>query len=238
MLTREKVSVILPTYNEKDNIVPLLRAIQHHLEGRLYEIIVIDDNSVDGTFEAAIEMTSPYVKAFLRRQKRGLAASIKDGLKRAEGDIIIVMDSDFNHQPHYLPFMLDVLSGCDGVFASRFLPGGGMANRLRYCLSAVFNGFVRCLINVKATDSFYGFFAIKKRILEKCCYEDIFYGHGDYCMRLLFYLQGIHARLLEFPVVSGRRLAGRRKMGFLFMFWQYVMAVKHLKEIKKGRRCV
>ncbi|MFH1692594.1 MAG: glycosyltransferase [Candidatus Omnitrophota bacterium] len=231
----EKVSVILPTYNEKDNIASLVQAIQHYLCGRLHEIIVIDDNSVDGTFEKALQLRDSSVKVFSRRQKRSLAESIKDGLRCCEGNIVVVMDSDFNHQPHYLPLMLDMLLQCDGVFASRFLPGGGMANRLRYCLSAVFNSFARRFFHIKATDCFYGFFAIKKQILSKCCYDEIFYGHGDYCMRLLFYLQKIRAYLLEVPVINGRRLSGRRKMGFLVMFWRYLVAMKRLKKMHPER---
>lgn len=233
---RAKVSIILPVYNERDNIASLVGIIQGLLQNREHEIIIMDDHSRDGSFEAAAGLVSAGVKVFTSCQRLGLAASIRNALMCAEGNEIVIMDSDFNHDPQYLPFMIDALSDYDCIVASRFLPGGAMDNRLRYYLSALFNIGLRRFTSLKFSDSLYGFLAFRKDLLKHCCYADIFYGQGDYCMRLLYYLQHIHVRFFEFPAVNGRRRAGRCKMRLLPMLWRYVHAAAALK--KAGRMCV
>ncbi len=233
---REKISVILPVYNERGNIVPLVEAVGRLLQDREHEIVIVDDHSCDGTFEAARCVSCGSVRVFSSQKRLGLAVSIRHGLIFAEGESVVIMDSDFNHKPEYLPFMIDALSDHDCVIASRFLPGGSMDNRLRYCLSALFNFFLRRFTPLKVSDSLYGFLAVKKSILENFCYDDIFYGHGDYCMRLLCCLQSINARFFEFPAVSGRRRSGRRKMNFVTMMWRYVSAACALnKKVEPAR---
>lgn len=227
---RVKVSVVLPAYNEKDNIILLISAIHQVLGNISHEIIVVDDQSSDGTYESVVRINDSFVRVFLRRENRGLAAAIRYGLERARGESIVVMDSDFNHQPEYLPFMLRSLESYDAVFASRFLAGGGVTDyRVRYFLSALFNMFVRFFIGLKASDSLYGFFVIKKDIVEPRDYSDIFYGHGDYCFRLFYYLQKKNIPILEFPAVNGKRRFGRRKISFIYMFYTYCYAVIRLK---------
>lgn len=225
-----KVCVILPAYNERDNIIPLINAIHQVLGDINHEILVVDDCSSDGTLESVARMNDCSVRVFLRRQERSLAAAIRYGLQRAGGESIVVMDSDFNHQPRYLPFMIRSLEDHRAVFASRFLSGGAtMDNRARYFLSALFNACVRFFTGLKASDGLYGFFAVKKGVIEARDYDDIFYGHGDYCLRLLYYLQKKNISIFEFPVVNGKRQAGRRKMGFPCMFYTYCRAVIRLK---------
>lgn len=227
---RAKVCVILPTYNERDNIIPLINAIHQVLDSVNHEILVVDDCSSDGTFESVARMNDSAVRVFSRRQNRSLAAAIRYGLQRAEGESIVVMDSDFNHPPRYLPFMIRSLERHNAVFASRFLSAGGAEDhRARYFLSALFNMCTRFFIGLKASDGFYGFFAIKKDIVDPRDYDDIFYGHGDYCLRLLYYLQKKNISIFEFPAVNGKRRAGRRKMGFPYMFYIYCRAVIRLK---------
>ena len=103
----DKISVILPTYNEKDNIMPLIMAVHKELLSYEHEIIVVDDNSSDGTYRTVSNAKLPFVKAILREHDRSLAKSIRCGLENASGKVFVVMDSDFNHQPKYLPFMVD-----------------------------------------------------------------------------------------------------------------------------------
>jgi dolichol-phosphate mannosyltransferase len=99
----DMVSVILPAYNEKDNLVPLIADIHKYLTAYHHEIIVVDDNSPDGTYGAVRDLNLPFVKPILRVDNRGLANSIRYGIENAKGDAIVVMDSDFNHKPEYLP---------------------------------------------------------------------------------------------------------------------------------------
>ncbi|MEW6097392.1 MAG: glycosyltransferase [bacterium] len=216
-----KLSVILPTYNERGNITLLIDAIHAELHEYDHEIIVVDDNSPDGTYEAILDLGYPFVKAILRTSSPGLANSIRCGLENANGNVFIIMDSDFNHQPKYLPFMIKALSYYECVLGSRFVYGGKMDSRIRHLLSWYFNIFVRVLTGGKITDTLYGFFAIKRNVIEQCNYDGIFWGYGDYCIRLMFYLQKYNVNILQIPVVNGKRKKGKGNCAFFRTFWQY-----------------
>lgn len=228
MEMKEKISVVLPTYNERDNIEPLIEAIHTSISNFDHEILVVDDNSPDGTYQLIASLEYPYVKPILRTVNRGLASSIRYGLEHAEGNIFVIMDSDFNHQPKYLPFMLQALSYYDCVSASRFLYGGKMDSRLRHLLSWTFNIFVRLMTGGLITDNLYGFLAIKRTALEQCNFNDIFWGYGDYCIRLLYYLQKRETSILQIPAVNGRRRQGEGNSRFFQVFWQYFKEVLKL----------
>lgn len=215
------VSVIVPCYNERGNILQLIEAIHQELANFNHEIIVVDDNSPDGTFDLVKNKNYDYVRAFQRTSDPSLAKSIRAGLEYAKGEILVVMDSDFNHQPLYLPMMVNNVSYYDAVFGSRFVFGGTMDSRFRHVASWVFNVFVRLVTGQSITDSLYGFFAIKRTSLEKVDYDRVFWGYGDYCIRLLYYLQKNNITILQFPAVNGKRLEGQGNSRFLKTFIQY-----------------
>ncbi len=77
----------------------------------------------------------------------------------------------------------------------------------------------------QVTDSLYGFLAIRRKIIEKCNYNDIFWGYGDYCIRLMYYLQKNNVQILQFPAVNGKRIAGKGNSRFFKVFWQYFIEV-------------
>jgi len=216
-----RISVIVPTFNERENIIPLIDGIHQQLEGLDHQIVVVDDNSPDGTFTTVQAGGHSFVKAVLRKTDPGLAKSIRTGLEAADGDIFVVMDSDFNHQPVYIRQMIVNLEFYEAVVASRFVYGGLMDDRLRHLLSWSFNIFVRMLTGKYVTDSLYGFYAIRRRDMEKLDYDKIFWGYGDYCIRLMYYLQENQARILQIPAVNGRRLKGAGNSRFLKVFMQY-----------------
>ncbi|HAM34805.1 MAG TPA: dolichol-phosphate mannosyltransferase [Elusimicrobia bacterium] len=224
------VSVVVPAYNEKENILPLIKEIRQALAAWRHEILVVDDSSPDGT--AALVQTEfagePAVRVIVRRQDPGLAKSIREGLEQARGDAVVVMDSDFNHEPRYLPIMVDALRHYDGVFGSRFLYGGKMAPLSRHLLSWCFNMFVRLATGGDITDSLYGFFAIRREVMARCDFNLIFWGYGDYCIRLLYYLQRHKAALLQIPIVNGQRRGGTGNSAFLKVFAQYTHATLRL----------
>lgn len=222
------VSVVLPCFNERGGITGLIEAIHHELSGIPHEILVVDDNSPDGTFQFVEDKQYPYVRAFLRTADYGLAKSIRKGLEEARGDVLVVMDSDFNHQPRYLPFMIRNLEFFDCVSASRFLYGGRMVPRWRHLSSWIFNIWVRLLTRKFVTDSLYGYFAIKKEVLKKLNFDRIFWGYGDYCIRLMFYLQEMNVSILQFPAENGIRLSGAGNRRFLKVLLQYAKATLEL----------
>ncbi|MBA7536262.1 Undecaprenyl-phosphate mannosyltransferase [subsurface metagenome] len=220
----EKVSVILPTYNEKENIPSLIDAIHNELANYNHEILVVDDNSPDGTYQAVLNLNYPYVQAILRVKNRGLANSIRCGLENAKGSIFIIMDSDFNHRPEDIPFMVEALSHFDCVVGSRFLYGGRGVGPGRHLLSWSFNIFLRLVTDGRITDSLYGFLAIHREVIEQLNYDDIFWGFGDYCIRLMYYSQRQGMTILQVPMITSERLSGRENRQFVRVFIQYTIA--------------
>lgn len=222
---KRKITFVLPCYNEKENIIKLIQAISEEIVNNDYEILVVDDNSPDRTYEAIMDLNHPFVNAILRKENRGLANSIRCGIENSQGDIIVVMDSDFNHQPKYLPFMIDNIRYYDCVSGSRFLYGGRMESRWRHYMSWLFNIFTRIMTGGFITDSLYGYFAIRRNVLFSVDFDKVFWGYGDYGIRLFYYLQKKNIHVLQFPAINGRRLSGRGNTGFFKVFWQYFVAV-------------
>lgn len=223
-----KVSVILPCYNEAGNIIPLIDAIHEQLLFCKHQIIVVDDNSPDGTFEIVKNLNYDFVKPIFRTTDPSLAKSIRRGIEESDGENIIVMDSDFNHKPSYLQQMIKNLGYFDGVFASRFQYGGKMDERSRHVLSWIFNVFVRIMTGGKITDNLYGYFSIKRDVLFSLNFDKIFWGYGDYCIRLLFFLEKKGISILQIPAVNGKRLNGSGNSKFTGVFWKYFKAVINL----------
>lgn len=122
------VSIIVPTYNERENITILVDRIHRTLSEKSidYEIIVVDDNSPDGTAEEARRLAEKYnIKVLVREKRLGLTSAVYEGFKHASGDSIIVMDADLQHPPEIIPSLVYALRKCDIVIASRHVKGGG-----------------------------------------------------------------------------------------------------------------
>jgi len=121
-----QVSVIIPTYDERENIEELFEGIKNALDGQwTYEIIVVDDNSPDGTAGAVRSLTErfPTVRLLERPQKSGLASAVADGFRAASGESWVMMDADLSHRPDYLPELLHSLAQADIVIGSRRVEG-------------------------------------------------------------------------------------------------------------------
>ena len=123
------ISIIIPTYNERDNIIPLVKRIDQALSDYDYEIVFVDDNSRDGTAELAIALSPKYpVKVMVRQNKRGLASAVVDGLKQTTGQIVGVMDADLQHPPEVIPDLLQAIKGgADIAIASRYIKSSWQA---------------------------------------------------------------------------------------------------------------
>ena len=120
-------SLIVPTYCESQNIAILVERVHQSLSSYSYELVVVDDNSPDGTSEIANSLSQQYpVRVITRRNERGLASAVVEGFKHARGDILGVIDDDLQHPPEVIPELLEtVMSGADVVIASRYVEGGG-----------------------------------------------------------------------------------------------------------------
>jgi dolichol-phosphate mannosyltransferase len=228
-----RVSIVLPTFRERDNIVDLIDAIEASLQGLEVEVIVVDDNSPDGTADVVRarmqQRVTPPVRLFVRTQERGLATAIKFGLRQATGDVVVVMDTDFNHDPKMIPQMVKFLEYYDLIIGSRFVMGGGMEDRFRYFYSFLYNFFVRLVLGTQVQDNLSGFFAMSRGKLMSLDLDRIFRGYGEYFIRLLFVAWRKGYRLLEVPVFYVLRRHGTSKSQFFKMLRDYTRCVLSLR---------
>ena len=227
-----KVSVILPTYNEAENIVNLIYAIIESIKAPWeYEIIVVDDNSPDGTLKKVQQsfQKNSAVIALLRSEKPGLALSIRAGIERATGDQIIVMDTDFTHNPLEIPRLLHVGLLYNIVSGSRFCSGGNMQDRAHYVTSLIYNFFLRLILRTQLQDNLGGYFTIKRENILELPMDKIFYGYGEYFFRLIYYAKQKGFVVVELPAQYLNRSAGKSKSNFLKMLFTYSMAAVRLK---------
>src|SRR5690242_5176580 len=127
--TARELAVIVPTFNERDNIVPLLEALKPSLEGIIYEVVFVDDNSPDGTAQvvAGIALANPRVRVLQRKGQRGLASACIAGMRATSARYIAVIDADLQHDERILSAMLDKMKSeqLDLVVGTRNSSGGG-----------------------------------------------------------------------------------------------------------------
>jgi dolichol-phosphate mannosyltransferase len=227
-----KVSVVLPTYNESGNIVPLIRGIIRNIPADWsHEIIVVDDNSPDRTYELvrATFREVPQVMALLRTTDRGLARAIRAGLERAGGDQVLVMDTDFTHDPVEIPRLLHVGQVYDLVSGSRFCPGGNMQDTRHYLASMLFNWGLRVLLRTQVQDNLGGYFTMRRERLMRLPLDRIFFGYGEYFFRLIHHAQRQGLSVVEIPAVYRARTAGASKSNFGRLLITYTLAALALR---------
>lgn len=232
------ISVVLPTYNERDGITELaaeILAVARRAELDL-EVLIIDDDSPDGT-AAHVEQTfagDPAVRVVVRRGERGLASAILRGFREARGETLVVMDSDGNHDPALVPLMVRCADDFDVVIGSRYVMGGGMlTSAFRYWASYGFNVFIRIVLTWRIHDSLSGYLAFHRSLLDRLPAPAIFYGYGDYAIRMLWHVVHGGGRVLEIPTVYRFRLGGESKTRFLAYFWTYMASVFRLRLIQR-----
>jgi dolichol-phosphate mannosyltransferase len=227
-----KVSVILPTYNEAGNIVKLIHEIIENIPVSWeYEIIVVDDNSPDGTFQKVLQTFQDNVAVvpIIRKKDRGVAKSIRAGVEKATGDQVLVMDTDFTHDPIEIPRLLHVGVIYDIVCGSRFCSGGNMQDRAHYLASLTYNFFLRVILRTQIQDNLGGYFTIKRKKLLKLPLDRIFYGYGEYFFRLIHFAQRRGHTIVELPALYLDRSAGESKSNLPKMFFTYSIAAIKLK---------
>lgn len=238
-----KISVVLPTYNEKESIVDLIDTLDKILTSEMvdFEIVVVDDNSLDGTglFVKQRYGGLKHITCIIRKHERGLATAIKAGILNSSGEVILLMDTDFNHDPFRIPEMVKVIPKCDIVSGSRYLPGGGMmGSQGRYWGSYVFNSFIRLMLGLKTRDNLSGFVLFRKSILSAFNLDKIFFGYGDYYIRFLYCASKCNLNIIEIPVVYKLRCGGNSKTNFLTHTFEYIKTVIEIKLNKRKRQSI
>ncbi len=228
------LSIILPTYNEKGNIIVLVNKILEvtkNIDDK--EILIVDDNSPDETYSICKKTfeNNNKVKTILRENNRGLANSIKEGIKFAQGENIIVMDTDLTHDPQLIPQLVYLIKVYDIISCSRYCAGGLMENKIHFYFSFLFNLILRIMLKTQIQDNLGGYFCIKKSVLKNLPEEKIFFGYGEYFFRLLCYAQKKNYKIVEIPAYYNMRYKGKSKSNFLLLLFKYFFEAIKLRFI-------
>ena len=223
------LSIIIPTYNEKENILFLIKSIKKKFKNKNFEIIIVDDNSPDKLFEYLKNKKLKKVRIYKNIYEKSLASSILYGLKKSSKKNILIMDSDFTHDPEYLNQFYQLISKYDYVVGSRFVTGGYMKNKFHFYCSKIFNIFTKFVLSTGINDNTSGFIAIKKKLLNFIPIRKIFYGYGDYFFRFLFYLNKETNNKKEIPVKYKDRFKGNSKTNFLKYLFIYLYEVIRIR---------
>jgi dolichol-phosphate mannosyltransferase len=215
------VSVVLPTLNEAGNIISLIQctvdAIQKAGIDEI-EIIVVDDDSSDRTWEIASQIVCPpaHVEVIRRMKNHGLTASLSAGIKAATHDVIVWLDCDFSHPPERIPQMLYMLDqGFDVAVNSRYVVGGGEDRSgewgaMQMFLSLSLNWFTRFFLDATFADYTSGFVAARKDVLHKIPLRG---DYGEYFVDFIFRTLHKKYRVCELPYNAMPRKSGESKTG-------------------------
>lgn len=229
-----EVSIILPTYNERENIVAVIDGVKEHMKGD-YEIIVVDDNSPDGTWKVVEDIPDPRVRLLRRMDEKGLASAIKRGIEASRGAVIVVMDTDFAHPPETLPALITATDDYHIARGSRYVEGGGMiTSKKRILLSKMTNLFAKLLLGFGIKDYTTSFFAARREVFEDIEISDEWGAHGNYSIGFLYTAQKKGLKIKEVPFIMRDRTAGITKVGQdkkKLLKWgvRYCMTVLRLK---------
>jgi len=228
---KAEVSIIIPTYNESENIIQVLKSIGEHISKDIAtEAIVIDDNSPDGTgrivedyINDAENKTGYTIGVIHRKTKSGLSSAILDGIQHSSGETIVVMDSDFSHPPKIIPQLIEEIktSKYDIVIASRYTEGGEVSgwSTKRKLISKTAKGIAKVGLGVNESDPMSGFFAFNRNVLEGIKFDAI-----GYKMLLEILVKTRGAKVKEIPYTFTDRTRGSSKLDSSTMF-DYVKSV-------------
>ena len=212
------VSIILPTLNEAENIEALIQACAEYVKAAAVEIIVVDDDSADRTWEIAEKVTVPDVclRVIRRMQNPGLTNSLREGIAAARHDLIVWMDCDFSHPPERIPQMLYMIDqGFDVAVNSRYTVGGGedrisKGGPLQLLLSRTLNWSIRFLLYPSFSDYTSGFVAVRKNVLEAIPLSG---DYGEYFVDFIYRALKRKYKVCELPYFAAPRRSGESKTG-------------------------
>jgi len=222
-----RITVVVPTYREVENLPYLIDRLAkvRQAHGLDLDVLIMDDNSQDGSAELVAGRPEDWVKIVVRTTDRGLSPSVLDGMKRATGDVLVCMDADLSHPPEAIPLMLHKLEeGADFVIGSRYVPGGSTSDDwgfLRWLNSRVATLLARPLTS--ARDPMAGFFAFRRSTFAG--------GHDfnpvGYKIGLEFIVKCGCERVVEVPIHFEDRQLGKSKLTMR----QQLLYIKHLRRL-------
>ena len=210
--------LILPTYNEAENIEPFVDAVSEMLPAGS-RILIVDDGSPDGTGEIADRLAAQRenLSVMHRPRKEGLGPAYVAGFRAAlagGADLIVEMDADFSHEPAYLPRLLEAAERADLVIGSRYVDGGGVGDwgRLRRAISRGGSAYARLVLGVGVTDLTAGFKCFRREVLEAIDLDTIQSKGYAFQVELTYRAIQHGFRVVEVPIVFRDRRVGTSKM--------------------------
>jgi dolichol-phosphate mannosyltransferase len=248
-MNKLKIAVLIPTFNEVQNIDSLLRAL-HKVHSTFAEIClivyVIDDSSPDGTADAATQLNNElgnenfHVYIIKRAKKEGLGKAYLEGFKTMlalsiQPDYVLQMDADLSHNPEYIPQFVDAIrADADLIVGTRYLPGGSCPNWgwCRKLLSHGGNTYARLILGHKITDYTGGFNMYGIELLKKINWDALDCAGYGFQIDLKYQAQQYSKRIIEIPIQFLDRQHGLSKMGFNTFFQNFSLVlrikIKHL----------
>lgn len=236
---QEKLALVIPTLREEENIGGLLAHVRSVLDplNLPYEIVVVDDDSSDGTgaVVSAIAREDSRVRLLVRKGQRGLSGAILYGWQNTDAEILGVMDADLQHPPELLPQLLAAIhNGRDIAIGSRYIPGGGVGgwNPIRKLLStvAVWATWPIQRAGIRAHDPMTGYFMVRRASIDGIVFQP-----GGFKLLLEILVRGHIASLEEVPFAFGQRFGGASKANFK-VGWDYAKLLARLYVGKFGFR--
>ncbi|MEA2053544.1 MAG: glycosyltransferase family 2 protein [Candidatus Thermoplasmatota archaeon] len=210
------LSIIVPTYNEIENLPTLLKRVKNALHGVDFEMIIVDDDSPDGTADLAEDLRKNYdfLKVVRRENERGLATAVIEGFKNSEGQVLTVMDADLQHPPEKIIELLNkIREGADIVVGSRYIPGGEIENwtfkRKFYSKGARAIAHLLLPKSRKAKDPLSGFFMLRREVLDGAELRPI-----GYKILLEILIRGNYKKVEEVPITFKDRERGTSSLVF------------------------
>lgn len=225
------LSVILPTYNEKDNLPVLVNMIDDACKkARIkYEIIVVDDNSPDGTGAVAEEISrhDSRIRVVHRKEKLGLGSAVLDGVKISKGEYVCIMDADLQHDPDDIPKLYGAAQRGSIAIGSRYVKGG--RSELSFVRSVISRGaafLARIVLGISVNDPESGFSVIRKNLFDRISLSP----RGFKINLEIMHKSG--EKVIEVPVTLRKRIHGKTKLG-MKEFVNYILLIMHLRASKR-----
>ena len=240
----KKLSICIPTYNEKENIEILINKIQEILKkvDINYEIIIVDDNSPDGTGKIIDKLAEKFnnIKPVHRKKKEGLAMAYIAGFRSATGDMVITMDADLSHDPKSIPDFIKASKYYDIVIGSRFVPGGGNFNRSRFrvIVSRLTNILATLFLKVKSSDSTSGYRLYHRRVLENIL-QYVSSQKFSFQVEILEKSKYFEFKIGQVPIQFYDRKFGKSKFNarevgeFLAIIFEKIPILNHLRQLRR-----
>ncbi len=229
----QKLSIIIPTYNEKDNIAKLLNDIIAVVPELDYEIIVVDDNSPDGTSDvvSSVSLTNARVRLVKRLKKNGYGGAVKEGILSAKGDVLLLMDADFSHDPKDIPLLVNKFNeGFDLVIGSRYTKGSKIVGWTmdRIVVSFCANQFAKFVLNTGVNENTTSFRCFKAGFIDR---KDVVSFSNGYVFLIQFldYFSKRGAKVAEVPISFSDRVLGVSKLNTLKESIGWVSTIVRLK---------